>query len=724
MVQALPFSDNFNRANGAIGAPWSRTDFDLVSTVAHARIAHAHSVIDYGTDDIEQIVVLSKLGSTDEAGLAFRCTAGGTQYVAFGRSGVWTFNGTVQTRIHGYSQNFKRGDTMRVVLSGNTYTVYRNTTQVAKFDNAFNLGQTRHGLYGGTKDTRLNNYSAHGVPAVPTALAVTPGNKGLGYTFTAPSNGGSAITGYVIEAQNQTTLDTTSFPNQPVDTSNVVKGLAQNTPYKLRVAAKNGIGQGAFTAWSATVTTWGVPDQPENVDAAAGDTTADVFWDPPQDDGGSAVTGYHIEDTNGAHVQNVGLVATVHYAGLVNGTALAFRVSAVNAVGTGLAATTSAVTPATTPGAPKVVSLAPGGGYVRVDFSPPVSDGGSAIIEYVVIAYDNTATEVTRTTVDGDERYAIVSGLTVGQLYNFTVQAINGIGSGPESALSNAVAPTTAPGDLITDDYQYEYNGLLVGHATDWVVESVEGIFDLPDVKDNDLDRAYDHGAVPGQDFLDKRKIVVTMSMDVAPADSEAEALRLADAFKSGMAETPFIWRRPGQPLKACWGRTRRRSLPTSYELAHGQAQAVVQVDASDPRIYTLEELFAPLVTMAIGQTTVSVDIVSLGNFRSKRVRLVVTGGATNPRLKVTNQTPLPDGTAYNNNTIALDFLLASGETLEIDQGLKTVQVDGVDHYGYTRNDNMWWELLPGLNRITYTRSGTNVASASTLLVGWHDAWQ
>ena len=37
-----------------------------------------------------------------------------------------------------------------------------------------------------------------------------------------------------------------------------------------------------------------------------------------------------------------------------------------------------------------------------------------------------------------------VTGLTTGTTYTFTVQAINANGSGPASAQSNAVTPTTA----------------------------------------------------------------------------------------------------------------------------------------------------------------------------------------------------------------------------------------------------------------------------------------
>src|SRR5437868_5343271 len=99
----------------------------------------------------------------------------------------------------------------------------------------------------------------------------------------------------------------------------------------------------------------------------------------------------------------------------------------------------------TVPGAPTAVTASPGNGQATVNWTIPASDGGSPILNYTVTStpggFTGTASGPTATS-------ATVSGLTNGTSYTFTVHATNGIGTGPESAPSNAVTPgaPTVPG--------------------------------------------------------------------------------------------------------------------------------------------------------------------------------------------------------------------------------------------------------------------------------------
>ena len=82
-----------------------------------------------------------------------------------------------------------------------------------------------------------------------------------------------------------------------------------------------------------------------------------------------------------------------------------------------------------------------------VTWSAPASNGGSAITGYVVTPYIG-ATAQSSTTV-GNVATTPDHGLTNGTTYTFRVAAINAIGTGNQSANSNAVtpvAPATVPG--------------------------------------------------------------------------------------------------------------------------------------------------------------------------------------------------------------------------------------------------------------------------------------
>ena len=75
-----------------------------------------------------------------------------------------------------------------------------------------------------------------------------------------------------------------------------------------------------------------------------------------------------------------------------------------------------------------------------ISFTTPASTGGSPITGYTVTS---TPGSITAT---GPTSPIVVTGLTNGTSYTFTVHATNAIGNGPESAPSNSVTPSGVPG--------------------------------------------------------------------------------------------------------------------------------------------------------------------------------------------------------------------------------------------------------------------------------------
>ncbi len=94
----------------------------------------------------------------------------------------------------------------------------------------------------------------------------------------------------------------------------------------------------------------------------------------------------------------------------------------------------------TAPGAPTGVSAKAGNAQATVSFTPPASNGNSAITGYTVTSKPGGIT------AEGLGSPIIVSGLTNGASYSFTVTAANAIGTGPASMPSNKVTPATVPG--------------------------------------------------------------------------------------------------------------------------------------------------------------------------------------------------------------------------------------------------------------------------------------
>src|SRR4029079_10750140 len=194
-----------------------------------------------------------------------------------------------------------------------------------------------------------------------------------------------------------------------------------------------------------------VPDAPTGVSAVAGDASATVRFSAAGSDGGSAISGYTVTAVDATTPGNGGQVVSgggspLVVSGLTNGDVYSFTVTATNGVGTGPAsAPSNSVTPsapASVPGAPTGVSAVAGDASATVSFSAPGSDGGSAISGYTVTAVDATTPGNGGQVVSGGGSPLVVSGLTNGDVYSFTVTATNGVGTGPASAPSNSVTPS------------------------------------------------------------------------------------------------------------------------------------------------------------------------------------------------------------------------------------------------------------------------------------------
>ncbi len=95
---------------------------------------------------------------------------------------------------------------------------------------------------------------------------------------------------------------------------------------------------------------------------------------------------------------------------------------------------------ASAPDAPTGVVAAAGDASAAVSWLPPVKNGGAAISGYTVTAHDVT-TSSDATLVTGPGTSALVTGLTNGDPYTFTVTASNSAGPGPPSTPSAAVTP-------------------------------------------------------------------------------------------------------------------------------------------------------------------------------------------------------------------------------------------------------------------------------------------
>jgi len=206
-----------------------------------------------------------------------------------------------------------------------------------------------------------------------------------------------------------------------------------------------------------------VPGMPGIGAATPGNTQAQISFSPPSSNGGSNIIDYTATCTASGQTTRTGTAAgsPITVSSLVNDVTYACTVAARNGAvtngGVGSSSNPVNVTPAavTVPGAPIIGVPVEGDASVSLPFSPPLSNGGSAIINYTATCSANGQT--TRTG-NGTASPIVVSLLTNGVTYDCSITATNSVGTG---AASGSVQVTPASGIALTGVVSRKIHGAM-----------------------------------------------------------------------------------------------------------------------------------------------------------------------------------------------------------------------------------------------------------------------
>lgn len=266
----------------------------------------------------------------------------------------------------------------------------------------------------------------------------------VGTTVGAAVNPASAM----VNAEKASGLGATVSANLPAGVYHVAVDGVGNGPWSTGYDDYGSLGAYDIEVTGACADS-GTPGAPGGL-TATGTTTSSVSlsWSAPADPGSSAVTGYVLTRTGSDQVVELGAGATAYtWAGLAPATSYSFTVRAVNATGSGAAATLEAATAApaaTVAGAPQDVTAtwSASTGELAMYWQPPTSDGGSPVTGYV-LSIDGTDVE----TVPADWRGVAITNVSPGT-YLLGVAAVNAVGTGPRAQASVSVTPIASATSL------------------------------------------------------------------------------------------------------------------------------------------------------------------------------------------------------------------------------------------------------------------------------------
>ena len=293
-------------------------------------------------------------------------------------------------------------------------------------------------------------------PSAPTNVLAS-GNAELTVTWDAPDDGGSAITGYTVQWKSGTQSYNTTRQATVTTTTHTIPSLTNDTTYTLRVKATNTNGDSDWTEITGTpVSGPGVASV--TVDQASiTQTLADVTvtMANPQNEVQVVFLRYRVAGDAWPSLANLilsdsGTAITFTLTGLTGNTDYDVAASLDSTFASGVK-TASFTTSPTKPGQTTGVSIGIGNGELPMVWTPPLSDGGSAITGYKVQwksgsqSFGDPSRE--HTTTGASVTAYIITGLTNGTEYTARVIAVNAVGDGPPSDEKTATpkGPPDAP---------------------------------------------------------------------------------------------------------------------------------------------------------------------------------------------------------------------------------------------------------------------------------------
>ena len=140
---------------------------------------------------------------------------------------------------------------------------------------------------------------------------------------------------------------------------------------------------------------------------------------------------------------------------------------------------------------------------------------------------------------------------------------------------------------LITADFQWEFDGLLMGVDTPYAVTGFKGFLDQPSVHGGGTHRARSHGDFPEPQWADGQVYDLDFEVVATSSSTFTAAVMALESGTYPQATTRPLWYQlPGHGLRQVNVFCAARSIPGAQEYGFGVAKAALQWTAPDPLKY------------------------------------------------------------------------------------------------------------------------------------------
>ena len=352
-------------------------------------------------------------------------------------------------RVLGSDDGGKTWDTLQSVVAKNTSTEYEHDGLKAGETWHYQVSAYSKAGYGDS--VMVVGRTKGGVPGPPRSLtAKALGSDTIRLTWGVPDDD-SEIVGYLVERSPDGSENSWSRQDSVEASPRVYHDttVEANSTWYYQVSAVNADTVGGPSNMAHATTDGVPPGVPTALVATALDTSRiRLSWAPPDDDGGSPITGYRIgislDGNNWTDSVDTGNTPYTH-SDLPWGTTHHYHVSAINEFGVGDSSNVDFATTFDVPDPPSVLTATTiSQTQINLTWDPPANNGGSPIDGYQIEVSDNAGQTWTVENPNTRSKSTAYdhTGLTAGETWHYRVSAKNRWGY---SDTSNVAHETTHP---------------------------------------------------------------------------------------------------------------------------------------------------------------------------------------------------------------------------------------------------------------------------------------
>ncbi|MEV3856069.1 phage tail protein [Streptomyces sp. NPDC050095] len=285
--------------------------------------------------------------------------------------------------------------------------------------------------------------------------------------------------------------------------------------------------------------------------------------------------------------------------------------------------------------------------------------------------------------------------------------------------------------ELITQDGQMQWAGLLLGETTPYVGVQLAGWDDLPDLESGNVNKPAQHGAWPGPLLAGTRTLTWDFRLaPSAPGHFPVLLDRLRRVTGIRQEESPLVVQLAGA-RRLMWARIVKRALPADRTYTCGEPTGSLVWEATDARRYEVRERVAR-IGLAEAEAGLSWPLAwPLEWERSGAGRLEAANDGDAPASpRVEFRGPLRRPALIDidtGRTLEYRTALDVGDVLTVDTAAGTVLLNGSD----SRLDDvtarsvpeLTFTLEPGTTRLLFTAEPGPVDPRASANLVWRSAY-